>query len=89
MPSIGTRTAILTQLADYNTSPEQDGGDILFGPGIVIQLPPGQDDVTQMILTISEEDIGWLVVQRLAGDLGWRLLDPNTGREWTPSGATT
>ena len=88
LASIGSRTEIIRELASFNTGPERDGGDILFGPGVIIQLPPGQDDVTQMILSISEEDIGWQVVERLATRFGWRLLDTVSGREWTPAGSS-
>ena len=80
---IGTRQEIVTRLRSLNTAPAVEGEDILYGPGIMIELPPG-DRVTQMLLTIVEEEIAWQVIMPLAKDLQWKLLDPATGRELTP-----
>ncbi len=82
---IGPRRDVLAGLARRNTAPESNGaGDVLYGPGIRIELTPRQDPITQMLVTISEEEIGWMVLTRLINEFGWKLLDPNTGREWTP-----
>lgn len=78
---IGSRDEILQILSNYNTSPECEGDETLFGPGIRIEFTPGQDPVTQMLMSIEEEEIAWLVVMRLAKELNWRILDPETGRE--------
>jgi hypothetical protein len=80
---LGTRQEVVDGLARHNTSAEAEGDDILFGPGIRIELPPG-DLVTQMLLTIVEEEIAWQVIMRLAKQLNWKLLDPATGREFSP-----
>jgi len=82
---IAPRSDLVRDLSRFNTSPESpDESDVLFGPGIRIELPPGQDPVMQMLLTLTEEEIGWLVLRRLAGEFDWRVVDPDTGREWTP-----
>jgi hypothetical protein len=78
---IGTRADIIAALARRNTAPEREGEDTLYGPGIVIELSPGQDPVLQMILFIDDEDIAWQVIPRLARELQWRLVDDTTGRE--------
>ncbi len=80
---LGSRDEIIRQAAIYNTAPETDGRDILFGPGIRIELPPGEP-VRQMLMTVTEEEIAWQVIMRLAKDLQWKLLDPATGRELSP-----
>ena len=67
------------QYADW----QFDGEDILYGPGIRIELPPGEP-ITQMLMTIVEEEIAWQVIMRLAKGLRWKLLDPATGRELNP-----
>ncbi|MBX3354961.1 MAG: hypothetical protein KF724_04605 [Phycisphaeraceae bacterium] len=84
LPPIGERRDIVAGLEHCNTAPETADGDILYGPGIEIELPPGQDPVSQMLLSISDEDIAWVVVIRLAREFGWKILDPNTGRELNP-----
>lgn len=81
---IGTRDEVVRQLAVFNTSPEKEGeNDVLYGPGIRIELSPG-DPVTQMLLTMVEEEIAWQVILRLAKGLEWKLLDPISGRELSP-----
>jgi hypothetical protein len=79
LAAIGQRDEIVSNLAHYNTAP--DGGDeVLYGPGIRIEMPPG-DPVNQMLLTVVEEEIAWLVVLRLAKAFGWKIVDMSTGRE--------
>ena len=81
--SLGSRHDLVNTLSARNTAPEREGEDVLYGPGIQLELPP-QDPVAQALLTITEEDIGWLVLMRIARDLHWRILDPETGRELNP-----
>ena len=84
MAPIGTREEILNALSCYNTAPETSGADVLYGPGICIELTPGQDPISQMLMSITEEEIAWLVIMRLAKELQWKILDPITGRELQP-----
>jgi len=81
---IGSRTEIISGLSHYNTAPERNGDDTLHGPGIRIELPPGQQDISQMLLTVVEEEIAWQTIMRLAKAFRWKLLDTNTGRELQP-----
>ena len=81
---LGDRRELIASLERYNTAPERAGEDELFGPGIRLELPPGQDTVVQMTLTIIEEEIAWLVIMRLARQFEWKILDLNTGRELSP-----
>ena len=83
LPPLGSRDEILERLAGLNTAPAQAGEDILYGPGIRIELPPG-DPVSQMLMTVVEEEIAWQVIMRLAKDMQWKLRDMATGREWSP-----
>ncbi len=88
LAAIGPRKDVLENLALCNTSPEcQDADDVLFGPGIRIELTPGQDPVTQMLVTLSEEEIGWHVLQRFVTEFHWKLLDPSSGREFGAEGS--
>ena len=83
--SIGPRPDIVEKLALANTSPESAGAeDVLYGPGIRIELTPDQDPVNQMLVTVTEEEIGWQVLTRLINHFQWKLLDPDTGREMSP-----
>lgn len=78
---IGSRKEIVHELSRYNTAPESSADDTLYGPGIRIEMPPGQDPVTQMLMTVVEEEIAWLVIMRLAKAFSWKIVDMNTGRE--------
>ncbi|MCP3903710.1 MAG: hypothetical protein GY715_08760 [Planctomycetes bacterium] len=81
---LGARADVVGRLADLNTAPQtSDDDEVLFGPGIRIELPPG-DPVTQMLLTLIEEEIAWQVIMRIAKELHWKLMDPATGRELVP-----
>ncbi len=81
---IGSRADIVKALSLRNTSADVDGGDILYGPGIEIELPHGQDPIPQMLLTISDDDIAWVVIMKLAKALQWKIFDPSSGRELSP-----
>ena len=59
MAPIGSRRDIGRKLADRNTGPESEQAhDVLYGPGIRIELTPNQDPITQMLVTVTEEEIG-------------------------------
>jgi hypothetical protein len=47
-------------------------------------MTPGQDPITQMLLTVTEDEIGWKVLPRLVKEFQWKVLDPSTGRELSP-----
>lgn len=81
---IGTRDEIVKALEPLNTAPERRGEDVLWGPGIRIDLPPEKDPVDQMLLTVVEEEIAFLVIMRIGRICQWRMLDPETGRELNP-----
>lgn len=81
MVPIGTRTEVLERLRRLNTGPQAPGEDVLYGPGIEIDFPPGQDPVTQMLLRTNDDDLAWNVIEAISRTTHWKLLDPTTGRE--------
>jgi hypothetical protein len=85
MAALGSRREIVASLTTFNTAPDREGADeTLYGPGILISLPPEADPVTQMLVVITEEEIGWQVVLRLGKHFKWKLVDMSTGRELNP-----
>lgn len=82
--ALGSRSEIVNELAKFNTMAEVDGGNMLWGPGIRIELPPDEDPVKQMLLHIVEEEIAWLPIVRLAKQFDWSVMDIETGRELKP-----
>jgi hypothetical protein len=35
-----------------------------------------------MLMTISDDDIAWIAIINMAKKLGWKILDPQSGREF-------
>lgn len=81
---LGTLTQITRALADYNTAP--DGGKStgatrsLYGPGMIVEVSTASPDITQALVTVSEEDMAWPVLSRLCRRLGWKLMDIESGK---------
>ena len=81
---LGLRAEIVHSLSTFNTMAEVEGDDTLWGPGIKIELPPEEDPVLQMLLSIVEDEIAWLPIVRLAKQFDWSVIDIETGRELQP-----
>ena len=80
---LGSRDEIVQSLSKFNTAAESEGGDMLWGPGIRIELPP-DDVVQQMLLYIVEEEFAWHPIVRLAKHFDWSVMNIETGRELQP-----
>lgn len=82
---LGTRSGLVSSLQAFNTGPESsDATDVLYGPGIRIELPPEEDPVRQLLLTVVEEEIAWQVIIRLAKSFQWSIVDTLSGRVLNP-----
>ncbi|MDX2115561.1 MAG: hypothetical protein SFZ24_08065 [Planctomycetota bacterium] len=83
---LGTLRQVQATLSEFNTSadgsnsPETFG--VLYGPGFLVQLPMvgPADPVSQVIVSLHEEDIAWPVLVRICRTLGWKMMDPQSGR---------
>ncbi len=82
--SLGRSSEVVSLMAQFNTSPDgaPETPGVLYGPGIIAQLPMvGPDDpVNQVVVTLADEDIAWPVLIRVCKALGWKMMDPDTGR---------
>jgi hypothetical protein len=81
--SLGSRSEIVKQLAQCNTAPDTESSDCLHGPGMIIQIPPQQDDITQLLVSVFTEDYAWPVLIRICKETHWQLLDLETGRAFS------
>ncbi len=84
---LGTRQEVIAALARFNTAPDGSppraaGTEVLWGPGITVEIPTGLDPVSQAIVTMHDDDIAWPILQRLCKALGWRMVDLETGRSF-------
>ena len=76
---LGARAEIVASLGTMNTLPQKPGENILWGPGVKLEMVEGEDPLKQILLTITEEEIAWLVIARMMQAFGWRVVDLETG----------
>lgn len=80
---LGPIRDVRAALARFNTAGDGTPPGVLerlFGPGMVVELPTGQDVVNQAIVTTNDEDTSFPVLMRLCKTLGWRMMDMESGR---------
>ena len=84
MASLGRLSEIRRSLEPFNTGPDgsPEGASVFYGPGVTLQLPMvGPDDpVMQIMVTLTDETIAWPVLERVCSAMGWKMMDPKTGR---------
>ena len=86
----GSAADVLELLSPYNISPDGSGPDglgdspgmaTLYGPGMIAEFSQtGDDDVKQLLLTLTDEDFAWPAIFKLCNATGCRMMDPATGR---------
>ncbi len=89
---LGTQREIMRTLSAYNTAPDgsPETRSLAFGPGFIAQFPMHGDEreeVKQFLVAINESDVAWPVLARLRRELGWAMMDPDSGKVFTPADA--
>lgn len=79
---LGSRRAITERLATMNTMAETPGEEVLWGPGVILQLPPDRDPVDQILVLVVEEEISHHLIRRLLREFPWRMVDLESGQEF-------
>lgn len=83
---LGTPKEVASMLSRFNTAPDgrpaKTGTDIFHGPGFVLELPRGLSRLTQAMVTVEEEDFAFPVLSRLCRNLGWVMVDIESGRKF-------
>tara|TARA_Y100001970_G_C14006234_1_gene735996 strand:- start:512 stop:805 length:294 start_codon:yes stop_codon:yes gene_type:complete len=83
--NLGARDDVIKQLEHHNTASScKENLNVLWGPGIRIDLPNEQDPIPQMLLTFEEEEIAWNVLMKLAKKCQWLIQDTESGRTLSP-----
>ncbi|HBS28547.1 MAG TPA: hypothetical protein DEB06_03630 [Phycisphaerales bacterium] len=83
---LGTYEQVVDALSAFNTTPDGSNSaesfGVLYGPGLLIQMPMvgPKDPVMQAAVSLQEEDIAWTVLARICKRLGWKMMDPGSGR---------
>ena len=91
--SLGTRQAICALFGKLNTAPEVDGGDVLYGPGIRVELTMSGESVESIELSVTEEELFAMLFEgtptdsigklaRLVKVNGWYLYNLETGQRY-------
>ena len=84
--ALGPYKKVESDLGRFNTYPDGsrnvDSFGVLYGPGFMLQMPMvgPNDPVSQVIVTMQEEDVAWPVLLRICKHLGWRMMDQQSGR---------
>lgn len=88
VPPMGTPGEVRAALSNFNTAP--DGAparagalmEILYGPGMIVEMPVNQESVVQAMVTINDEDSAIPVLLRACRARGWTMVDLDTGRSF-------
>ena len=51
---LASRSEIVRFFRAFNTAMDHEGADVLHGPGIRVEMPPMQDPVMQLTVTVTE-----------------------------------
>jgi hypothetical protein len=85
---LGSQRAVTEILAKYNTAPDgapaRTGLIALHGPGLVAEMPTADDEVRQVMVTMTDEDFAFPVLLRLCRERLWTMMDPESGRRFGP-----
>jgi hypothetical protein len=65
-----------------NTRADREGADVLHGPGIRVEMPPMQDPVMQLTLTVTEDELFHILFFGTANEPRGRLLRATIERGW-------
>mgnify|MGYP001054255988 CR=1 FL=1 len=82
---LGSRREVERLLAEFNTAGDgaargSVGTDVLHGPGLVVEVPQGLDELNQALVTVTDADCAWPVLSRVCKAHGWRMQDVESGQ---------
>lgn len=84
MAEIGSPRSVERKLRPFNIAPDGGKGAIgtisFYGPGLVIEVPTAADEINQLMASVDDEETAWPVLARICRELGWKLMDPESGR---------
>ena len=82
---LGSTKDFVATVAAFNTAPDggrttRMGTEVLHGPGMVVEIPSGQSEVRQALVTCSEQETAWPVLRGICAATGWKLQDMESGQ---------
>lgn len=87
MVSLGTVEEVIAKFARFNTAPDgapakRAGSQVLHGPGMVVDVPTFGKDVTQAMVSVTDDEIALPVLLQLCRAHGWRMVDLESGHSF-------
>ena len=79
---LASRSDVVGFFRNFNTAPDRAGADVLHGPGIRVEMPPMQDPVMQLTLTVTEDELFHILFFGTANEPRGRLLRATIERGW-------
>ena len=92
MSPLGSLEEVRETLGGVNTACDgssrsaQTGTLVMHGPGLVAEIATGVEPVSQVMVTIQDEEMAWPVLMRLCLGANWAMMDVETGRTFGPGG---
>ena len=86
LPPLGTLKQVEQTLARFNTAPDGALGKAsmglltMYGPGMIVEIPTGNDEISQLMVTMTDDDFAFPVLMRLCREQKWTLMAPETGQ---------
>lgn len=85
MRPLGEARDIRAALARFNTGtdggePKNTGSEVLYGPGMNVELPTSTPVIQQALVSVYDEDLALPVLMRLCKSLQWKMMDMDSGR---------
>lgn len=90
LPPLGSADEVLGALARFNTAPDGSAPGrnhaamnlvATHGPGFVAEMSTADDDVRQVMVSMTDEEFAFPVLARLCREQKWTMLDPDTGQQ--------
>jgi len=80
---LGRMRDVLDIAARFNTAPDGTEGagstHILHGPGVVMEIAPGDGEVRQALVTCNDEELAWPILRGICKAGGWTMQDIESG----------
>ena len=84
---LGALREVLRTLSMFNIAPDGSARkmaamEVAHGPGMVVELPALSPQVTQAMVTMTDEEFAFPVLSKMCRASGWVMVDLETGRSF-------
>ena len=85
---LGSHREVKAALENFNTGPDGSarsasaGTEVLHGPGMIVELATTTESVMQAMVTMTDDEIAWPVLERVCRTLKWKMVDLESGRSF-------